>query len=158
MRPCEEKRYKQNIENYNSLVDRLKNCPAFNISNTRLYCKINGLDAQYDSTSNTIFSPIFTISLNDVIDKHTVYYNKKRGLIYQKILYCGYNSEQITEKEELYVITFPDNLPSYYVNPVLHWKSTNPFCFPPFYYGGPTGSCGADGASLLPKQSQSKAL
>lgn len=154
MRPCEEKRYKQNRENYNNLIDRLKLCPAFNVSNTRLYCKVNGLDAYYDSVSNTLISPLFEISLNDVIDKHSIYYNKKRGIIYQKIRYCGYNHDQYVEKEEIFIVTFPDNLPIYYVNPLLHWKSTNPFCYPPFYYRGPSGSSGADGASLLPKQRQ----
>lgn len=155
MRPSEEKYFKQNRENYQNLINRLLKCPAFNKASTKLYCKINGLDAYYDSISNVLFSPFFEISLNGIVDKHSIYYNKDRGLIYKKIKYCGYDHTDYTEKEEVYKITFPDKLPYNYVNPILNWKSTNPFHYPPFYYLGPTGGSGENGASLLPKQRKS---
>lgn len=154
MRPAEEKHYKKNRENYESLIARLRQCPAFNRAKTKHYCKINGLDAYYDSVTNALFAPFFEISMNGAEERYDLYYNKERGLIYNKIRYCGYNHSEYTEKEEIFKITFPEKLPYNYVNPVLSWKSTNPFCNPPFYYLGPTGSGGENGASLLPKQRQ----
>lgn len=152
MRPCEEKHFRQNKENYDNIIDRLNKCPAFNTANTKFYCKVNGLDAYYDSVSNALYTPIFDLSLSGVYERYPVYYNQERGLIYKKIRYCGINHNEYTEKEEIYKITFPNKLPQHYVNPILNWTSTNPFNNPPFYYLGPTGSGGEDGTSLLPKQ------
>ena len=76
MRPSEEKHYKKNRENYESLIARLRQCPAFNRAKTKHYCKINGLDAYYDSVTNALFAPFFEISMNGAAERYDLYYNK----------------------------------------------------------------------------------